>query len=106
MNEFRLFMPHGIRGRGHPCSSAAAAELHTQHNRTGDHGPYHDPTRLRPRVIPHRRRANDRVGRVIGVLTQTPYDFWRNSHALHDANSGNLDHCGFGDVDTLIREDV
>jgi omega-6 fatty acid desaturase (delta-12 desaturase) len=52
-----------------------------------------------------RRRANDWVGRVIGVLTLTPYDFWRHSHALHHATSGNLDHRGFGDVDTLtVRE--
>ena len=52
-----------------------------------------------------RRHANDWVGRVIGVLTLTPYDFWRHSHALHHANSGNLDHRGFGDVDTLtLRE--
>ena len=52
-----------------------------------------------------RRRANDWVGRVIGVLTLTPYDFWRHSHALHHANSGNLDHRGFGDVDMLtVRE--
>jgi omega-6 fatty acid desaturase (delta-12 desaturase) len=52
-----------------------------------------------------RRRANDWVGRIIGVLTLTPYDFWRHSHALHHANSGNLDHRGFGDVDTLtVRE--
>ena len=52
-----------------------------------------------------RRRANDWVGRVIGVLTLTPYDFWRHSHALHHANSGNLDHRGFGDVETsTVRE--
>ena len=51
------------------------------------------------------RRVNDWVGRVIGVLTLTPYDFWRHSHALHHANSGNLDQRGFGDVDTLtVRE--
>jgi len=51
------------------------------------------------------RRANDWVGRLIGVLTLTPYDFWRHSHALHHATSGNLDHRGFGDVDTLtVRE--
>jgi omega-6 fatty acid desaturase (delta-12 desaturase) len=49
----------------------------------------------------HQRRANDWVGRVIGVLTLTPYDFWRRSHAAHHATSGNLDHRGFGDVDTL-----
>jgi hypothetical protein len=54
----------------------------------------------------HRRRANDWVGRVIGVLTLTPYDFWRRSHALHHANSGNLDHRGFGNVDTLTRARV
>src|SRR6201993_1270934 len=53
----------------------------------------------------HRRFANDWVGRVIGVLTLTPYDFWRHSHALHHAGSGNLGRRGWGDVDTLtVRE--
>jgi acyl-lipid omega-6 desaturase (Delta-12 desaturase) len=47
------------------------------------------------------RLANDWVGRVIGVLTLTPYDFWRRTHALHHATSGNLDRRGFGDIDTL-----
>ncbi len=52
-----------------------------------------------------RRWANDWVGRVIGVLTLTPHDFWRRTHALHHATSGNLDHRGVGDVDTLtVRE--
>lgn len=51
------------------------------------------------------RLANDWVGRVIGVLTLTPYDFWRRTHALHHATSGNLDRRGIGDVDTLtVRE--
>ena len=51
------------------------------------------------------RRANDWVGRVIGVLTLTPYEFWRRTHALHHATSGNLDRRGFGDVLTLtVRE--
>jgi omega-6 fatty acid desaturase (delta-12 desaturase) len=51
------------------------------------------------------RFANDWVGRVIGVLTLTPYDCWRRSHAIHHATSGNLDHRGIGDVDTLtVRE--
>jgi omega-6 fatty acid desaturase (delta-12 desaturase) len=51
------------------------------------------------------RLANDWVGRVIGVLTLTPYDFWRRAHALHHATSGNLDRRGFGDIDTLtVRE--
>ena len=47
------------------------------------------------------RLANDWVGRVIGVLTLTPYDFWQRTHALHHASSGNLDRRGIGDVDTL-----
>jgi omega-6 fatty acid desaturase (delta-12 desaturase) len=47
------------------------------------------------------RRANDWVGRVIGVLTLTPYDYWRRTHALHHATSGNLDRRGFGDIETL-----
>ena len=52
-----------------------------------------------------RRRANDWVGRVIGVLTLTPYDFWRRTHAIHHASAGNLDRRGIGDVDTLtVRE--
>jgi omega-6 fatty acid desaturase (delta-12 desaturase) len=51
------------------------------------------------------RLSNDWVGRVIGVLTLTPYDFWRHTHALHHAGSGNLGRRGWGDVDTLtVRE--
>jgi omega-6 fatty acid desaturase (delta-12 desaturase) len=49
--------------------------------------------------------ANDWVGRVIGVLTLTPYDFWRRTHAIHHATSGHLERRGIGDVDTLtVRE--
>ena len=52
-----------------------------------------------------RRAANDWVGRAIGVLTLTPYDYWRRTHALHHARTGNLNHRGIGDVDTLtVRE--
>lgn len=52
-----------------------------------------------------RRAANDWLGRVIGVLTLTPYDFWRHTHAVHHATSGNLDRRGMGDVRTLtVRE--
>jgi acyl-lipid omega-6 desaturase (Delta-12 desaturase) len=51
------------------------------------------------------RLTNDWVGRVIGVLTLTPYDFWRRAHALHHASPGNLDQRGIGDIDTLtVRE--
>src|SRR5438067_10706998 len=51
------------------------------------------------------RLANDWVGRVIGVLTFTPYDFWRRTHAIHHASSGHLERRGIGDIDTLtVRE--
>ena len=51
------------------------------------------------------RLANDWIGRAIGVLTFTPYDFWRQTHAEHHATSGNLDRRGIGDLDTLtVRE--
>lgn len=51
------------------------------------------------------RLANDWVGRVIGVLTLTPYDLWRRSHAAHHATLGNLDRRGLGDIGTLtLRE--
>ncbi|HUZ67360.1 MAG TPA: fatty acid desaturase, partial [Beijerinckiaceae bacterium] len=47
------------------------------------------------------KQLNDWAGRVISVFTMTPYDFWRRSHAIHHATSGNLDARGIGDVDTL-----
>ena len=51
------------------------------------------------------RLANDWVGRVLGVLTLTPYDCWRHTHAIHHATTGNLDRRGIGDLDTLtVRE--
>ncbi|MFN4140964.1 fatty acid desaturase [Aestuariivirga sp.] len=51
------------------------------------------------------RRANDWTGRVLGVLTLTPYDLWRHSHALHHAGSGNLNKRGIGDIDTLTVDE-
>jgi len=47
------------------------------------------------------RSANDWTGRVLGVLTLTPYGFWRRTHAIHHAGSGNLDRRGHGDLHTL-----
>ena len=48
-----------------------------------------------------RRWINDAIGRVIGVITLTPYDYWRRAHAYHHATSGNLDRRGIGDITTL-----
>lgn len=51
------------------------------------------------------RLANNWIGRIIGVLTLTPYDFWRRVHAIHHATAGNLDRRSIGAVDTLtVRE--
>ena len=45
------------------------------------------------------------MGRLLGVLTLTPYDDWRRAHAIHHANSSHLDRRGVGDIDTLtVRE--
>ena len=52
-----------------------------------------------------RRVINDWVGRIIGVLTLTPYAVWRRSHSTHHATSSNLGKRGIGDIDTLtVRE--
>jgi omega-6 fatty acid desaturase (delta-12 desaturase) len=45
--------------------------------------------------------ANEWVGRVAGVLTLTPFHFWRRSHTTHHATCGNLERRGMGDIDTL-----
>ncbi len=51
------------------------------------------------------RRLCDWIGRGIGVLTLTPYDVWRKTHAIHHATTGNLDRRGIGDLPTLtVRE--
>src|SRR3954469_8066252 len=51
------------------------------------------------------RTANSWTGRVLGVLTLTPFDYWKRNHALHHATSGNLDRRGIGDIDTLTVEE-
>jgi omega-6 fatty acid desaturase (delta-12 desaturase) len=51
------------------------------------------------------RRLASIVGHWIGVLTLTPYDYWRRTHAYHHAHSGDLDLRGFGDVDTLTVDE-
>ena len=46
-------------------------------------------------------RMNDCVGRTLGVITLTPYKYWRGLHAAHHATSGNLDRRGIGDIEML-----
>jgi omega-6 fatty acid desaturase (delta-12 desaturase) len=47
------------------------------------------------------RRANERVGAVLGVVVCSPFKSWRHSHAVHHASAGDLDRRGVGDVLTL-----
>ncbi len=51
------------------------------------------------------RKTNDWTGRVLGVLTMTPYDVWRKKHSIHHASAGNLDRRGIGDVKTLTIDE-
>ncbi|MDE3132082.1 MAG: fatty acid desaturase [Acidobacteriota bacterium] len=47
------------------------------------------------------RRANARVGTVLGLFVLTPFVRWRHEHAVHHATSGDLERRGTGDVETL-----
>jgi acyl-lipid omega-6 desaturase (Delta-12 desaturase) len=49
--------------------------------------------------------ANSWVGRVLSILTVTPYEVWKREHAHHHATSGNLENRGIGDIDTLTLKE-
>lgn len=51
------------------------------------------------------RAANNVLGSLLGVITLTPYTYWRRTHAIHHATSGNLDHRGLGDITTLTVDE-
>jgi omega-6 fatty acid desaturase (delta-12 desaturase) len=51
------------------------------------------------------RHTGDWVGRVLGVMTLTPYDVWKRTHSIHHSSSGNLDKRGMGDVYTLTVDE-
>lgn len=51
------------------------------------------------------QKANDIVGFITGVLTLTPYHFWRWEHAVHHAGSGDLDRRDLGAVWTLTVQE-
>ncbi len=51
------------------------------------------------------KAANDWVGRVLGVIVFTPYDYWKHDHSVHHATAGNLDKRGVGDVPTWTVEE-
>ncbi|PYG28604.1 fatty acid desaturase [Pelagimonas varians] len=51
------------------------------------------------------REACDWLGRVLGVLTLTPYDVWRRTHSIHHSAHGNLGRRGIGDIHTMTVEE-
>lgn len=51
------------------------------------------------------KRLNDAVGRVLGVVTLMPYAYWRYTHAVHHATSGNLDRRGIGAIVTMTVDE-
>lgn len=51
------------------------------------------------------RKAQDWLGRTLGVLTLTPYHVWRRAHAFHHSHHGDLDARGIGDITTLTLDE-
>jgi acyl-lipid omega-6 desaturase (Delta-12 desaturase) len=47
------------------------------------------------------RRANSRWGHFLGYLLFTPYRWWQRQHAIHHAHTGDLDHRGIGEINTM-----
>jgi|WetSurSiteA1Bulk_404760.scaffolds.fasta_scaffold00678_10 acyl-lipid omega-6 desaturase (Delta-12 desaturase) len=51
------------------------------------------------------KKANDYIGKLIGIFVFTPYSQWHFSHRVHHATAGNLDKRGVGDVWTLTVDE-
>jgi omega-6 fatty acid desaturase (delta-12 desaturase) len=50
------------------------------------------------------RRLQNAVGFCLGVLTITPYHYWKKTHAMHHSHSGNLESGGEGEIVTITKE--
>jgi len=50
-------------------------------------------------------KANNIVGTICGVLTLTPYKYWRRSHAVHHATHADLENRGIGDIWTMTVDE-
>jgi acyl-lipid omega-6 desaturase (Delta-12 desaturase) len=51
------------------------------------------------------RRANSRWGHLLGFLLFTPYRWWQRQHRVHHAHTGDLDHRGVGEINTMTLEE-
>jgi omega-6 fatty acid desaturase (delta-12 desaturase) len=47
------------------------------------------------------RRSNSRWGHLLGYLLFTPYRWWQRQHAIHHAHTGDLEHRGVGEINTM-----
>ena len=47
------------------------------------------------------RSANSRWGHLLGYLLFTPYRWWQRQHRIHHAHTGDLDHRGVGEINTM-----
>jgi acyl-lipid omega-6 desaturase (Delta-12 desaturase) len=47
------------------------------------------------------RATNSRWGHVLGFLLFTPYRWWQRQHAFHHAHTGDLEHRGVGEINTM-----
>jgi len=51
------------------------------------------------------QKVNNAIGFVLGVITLTPYQYWRRTHAIHHATAGDLDRRELGDIKTLTVDE-
>ena len=47
------------------------------------------------------RLANTGWGHLLGYLLFTPYRWWQRQHRIHHAHTGDLEHRGVGEINTL-----
>lgn len=47
------------------------------------------------------RTQNSRWGHLLGYLLFTPYRWWQRQHRIHHAHTGDLDHRGVGEINTM-----
>lgn len=51
------------------------------------------------------KKANETVGKIMGILAFTPFYRWHDQHGVHHATSANLDKRGIGDVWTMTLDE-
>ena len=52
-----------------------------------------------------KKKNNDLLGNITGILTFFPYEKWRREHIIHHTSSGNLEKRGIGDIWVMTIEE-